>query len=83
MICILKHMTVLLIKDKNTYTYACDSSGMELNEPIPGEDGVVRILEGSPDTREYWCTNCLQKWEGETENAFDKPRAHLGKDWSH
>lgn len=75
MICILKHLNVVLVKDKVQYHYKCDSSGMETEENVSNN----KYPGGEVDERKYFCTNCLKYWPG--DETFDEARSHLGKHW--
>lgn len=70
-VCVLKHLKILVWHEGVFQEYDCSSDGIELGEPrqIPREH--------SQPLRLYFCENCGAEING--EDSFDEARDHLGK----
>lgn len=72
-ICILSDIRVHAVLDSVASLYKIFPDGIEEVEPLESEPSF------SPDMRMYTCTNCGWQCEGESADAFDAVRDHIGK----
>lgn len=84
MICILKHLRVLVTTDGKKWEQMCGADGLEHGENMQEQWATVEVFDDIitlPNDRKYYCTCCKQNWPGEGEDDFEEVRKHLGKNW--
>lgn len=74
MICILRYVMFVRVKDNEHFYYRADASGNAKGEPVNYEGPLTPYPGGEPDAKYYLCTNCCRIWD-----SFDAVREHLGK----
>lgn len=71
-ICILSDMRVIVVWESVAGLYKIFSDGIEEPEPLHTEPSFTK------DSRMYVCINCGWQTEGNTADAFDIVRKHIG-----